>query len=169
MGTVISEESDNMKLFLVLVLATVAICHPSRKGAAPANPSYNPVMDILADGEQRAVAVGGAKIVDVPETSFKNKKASRAARKHKVFLYDLKQYGLSGSAPVATVAIRPSRQLFGGKKAPAEPYNLEEILADTVMKILPGDKVEISFKELGNVRTARSGPKAPVAAEARRL
>ena len=155
-----------MKLFLVLVLATVAMCHPSRKGAAPvapANPSYNPVMDILADGEQGAVAVGGAKIVDVPETSFKNKKASRTARKHKVFLYDLNH---QTSGPVAR---RPARQLFGGKKAPAEPYKLEEILADTDMKILPGDKVEISFKELGNVRTARSGPKASVAVEARRL
>merc|ERR1712037_687835 len=166
---VTSQESDNMKLFLVLVLATVAMCHPSRKGAAPAapaNPSYNPVMDILANGELRAVAVGGAKIVDVPETSLKNKKASRTARKHKVFLYDLNQYGLSSKGPVAR---RPARQLFGGKKAPAEPYKLEEILADTDMKILPGDKVEISFKELGNVRTARSGPKAPVAAVARRL
>merc|ERR1712051_1161967 len=147
------------------------MCHPSRKGAAPAapaNPSYNSVMDILADGEQGAVAVGGAKIVDVPETSFKNKKASRTARKHKVFLYDLNQYG-KGKGVKGPVAIRPSRQLFGGKKAPAEPYKLEEILADTDLKILPGDEVEISFKELGNVRTARGGPKAPVAVKARRL
>merc|ERR1712051_908210 len=147
------------------------MCHPSRKGAAPAapaNPSYIPVMDILADGEQGAVAVGGAKIVDVPETSFKNKKASRTARKHKVFLYDLNQYG-KGKGDKDPVAGRPARQLFGGKKATAEPYKLEEILADTDMKILPGDKVEISFKKLGNVRTARGGPKAPVAAEARRL
>ena len=116
-----------MKLFLVLVLATLAMCHPSRKGAAPANPSYNPIMDILADGEQGAVAVGGAKIVDVPETSFKNKKASRTARKHKVFLYDLNH---QTSGPVAR---RPARQLFAGKKAPAEPFKLEEILADADM------------------------------------
>ena len=148
-----------MKLFLVLVLATVAICHPRRRGAATAAlayPSYNPIMDILADGEQGAVAVGGAKIVDVPETSFKNKKAYRTARKHTVFLYDLNQ-----GPPRGPVAGRPARQLFGGKKAPAEPYKLEEILADTDMKILPGDEVVISFKKLGNVRTARSVPKTP--------
>ena len=93
-SSVISKESDNMKLFLVLVLATVAMCHPIKRGAAPAAPaapaypSYNPIMDILADGENEVI---DTKNVDVSETSYKAKKTSRTARKNKVFPQDLNQ------------------------------------------------------------------------------
>ena len=93
-SSVISKDSDNMKLFLVLVLATVAMCHPIKRGAdpaAPAYPSYNPIMDILADGD-----VVETKNVDVSETSYKAKKTSRTARKNKVFPQDLNQ-GLPGN------------------------------------------------------------------------
>ena len=110
-----------MKLFLVLVLATVAICHPRRRGAATAAlayPSYNPIMDILADGENDVV---DTKNVDVSETSYKAKKTSRTARKNKVFPQDLNQGPPGERCGPACMKIVPvaTRQLFGEKKAPA--------------------------------------------------
>ena len=94
-NSVISEESDNMKLFLVLVLATVAVCYPNAP-AAPAYLSYN--SDIIVE---------------------EAKKTSRTARK--AFPQEQNQYGSSGSAPVASRPPLPSlttsyikKQIFGG-------------------------------------------------------
>ena len=59
-----------------------------------------------------------AKIVDVhegDEATYKAKKASRAARRNKVFPKDLNQ----GPPVVDPVAQKTARQLFGEKKAPA--------------------------------------------------
>ena len=87
-----------MKLFLVLVLATVAMCHPSRKGKANdpnAYLSYNP--DRVVEEAKKAV--------------------------------------------------RPSRQLFKGKKAPAEPYKHEELLDDPELKIVDyEDQLAVVYK-----------------------
>ena len=70
--SVTSGESDNMKLFLVLVLATVAICHPSGKKA-----SIEPAKHM----ETREQEIRWNVIVDVPKDTYKADRTTRSRKK----------------------------------------------------------------------------------------
>merc|ERR1712029_1286719 len=77
---VTSEESDNMKLLLVLVLATVAICLPARK-KAPAEPYKYSDNTIETSGSRRNKPDTEMKILsDEFDEELFNKNKFRSAR-----------------------------------------------------------------------------------------
>merc|ERR1712029_512329 len=73
---VTSKESDNMKLFLVLVLATVAMCHPKGKKAAPVAVTYKHVEN--EDG--RIVPARSFKEEKLPPQPYRKKRFAGGSR-----------------------------------------------------------------------------------------
>merc|ERR1712218_592927 len=92
MGT--SEESDNMKLLLFLVLATVAICHPARK-KAPYEPQKYSDNPIETSGSRRNEHDAEMKILsDEFDDELFNKNKFRSTRS-----LDKKTFGVRPDTP----------------------------------------------------------------------
>ena len=139
-SSVTSEESDKMKLFLVLVLATVAICQP-RKKSLPAEPYKH--VDSLADDIDRRPAKALDDMTIVPDADTMKNGKVRPPRK------------LSVPPKYPQAPVVPYKHIDEEMKLLPDGRKVDEI-AHKAKKArqLPGDEVEISYKK-GKGRTAR--------------